>query len=281
MSGWSGLPKWANAVCCRYIRLITDRFAIVVRWFSTNLGGLSFPFLLVLPFPSFGPFLPLPPGFPVLLLPLVPFFLFGLALSFSPSLLLSFSSVLLFSFLFPSFAVSFPSFLLPPPRCCDFLFCSIQSIKLKNFCSWPSWWSWRDQDPLPGLLWGMSLDLWLDLPVWTRPMDLGHLYLHLGNIQATFHGANKDRVPLLHLKLPFLNSLWWFLRDNQVCPDNLCGLISTQCYCCSFMATTQGSYDNTSTCSSRMRDGWNDASISSTSSIMEPTNSGMAKTLSV
>ena len=76
----------------------------------------------------------------------------------------------------------------------------------------------RSRSPTGGLR-GMNHDLWLDFQCGHVLWDQGHLRLHLGNIQTTFHGANRDMVLLLHQKSLYLNSLWWFLRDNQVCPN--------------------------------------------------------------
>ena len=119
-------------------------------------------------------------------------------------------------------------------------------------------------------------------PVWTRPIWIRDTCTSTSAISKQLSMEPKtDLVLLLHPKLPYLNSLWWSLRDNQVCPNRLWTYHNPSAYPCTFMATSQGSYDNTSTCSSRMWDGWNDASISSTSSFVGPTDSGMAKTFSV
>ena len=63
-----------------------------------------------------------------------------------------------------------------------------------------------------------------------------------------------------YTRSPFISTVYDDSSGTTRFVPTGCGPITTQCYSCIFMATTEGSYDNTSTCCSWVWDGGHDAS---------------------
>ena len=201
MSDLSGLPK-VRLEWLMYAANVWFCSPFVFRWTFCFLVSLSFSLSSLV-----SCFVPSSSSLLGFLLPSPVFFLVWLLCWF---LVLVFWFLLLSSF---SLVFSFP---LSPFFCVDCYMVAFLASNWRTFARGHHGDYGKIPLPYSTFLWGMNHDVWLDFQCGHVLWDQGHLHLHLGNIQATFHGANKYLVPRVHLKLPCLNSLW-FLPRNQVC----------------------------------------------------------------